>query len=151
MQHALRGGRFADSKTSWPLFDKKRSLQRDQTTVQRWQELIQWYKYTPSLSWKVSIIEFYFQTSYPIITPVKVSGQKSRPEWVIGDLTRELLCVSFSSLSLTMSIPRDFKGKGKNPIADSYEINDPLKKIISLQRKERKVSEGKKLSLNLLS
>lgn len=37
-----------------------------------------------------------------------------------------------SAPSLTMTVSIDFKGKGENSIADSYEINGPLKKIISL-------------------
>lgn len=106
-----QAGTYADSKMSWPLFDRKRSLQRDPLAVQRWHELIQWYKYMPSFSWKVSIIEFYFQATYPVITWIKVSGQRSGPEQILGDLTQELLRVSFSSVTHNDCIQR-FQRKG---------------------------------------
>lgn len=42
----------------------------------------------------------------------------------MGDLARKVLCVSSKVLSLTMILSGDFKGKGANPTADSYEIKE---------------------------
>lgn len=57
----------------------------------------------------------------------------------------EVLYVPFHSVSLTMAVSADFKEKGTNPTADSYEIDSPLKRAIRFQRRKRKVSKGKKL------